>query len=382
LEKLNPGNIKCRSVNTIEKAYTVFEEKRPGDHKHRIDLNAISCVADSINVFNIASGNRFAIIPGSKSREVLVRLNFLEETRKAAREYSGKKLSQTLEKYARSADTPHKAKELLRLWWGLNENVDTDAAMPRIVVCGKLKAGKSSLLNMLTDHFDDDPPFKIDVVRATKEEQILEYDGVCYVDTPGLDALDEDAETAEQSFLKADCFIFVHALNGELDRPEVEILNRLRRERPKTIKNMLVVLTHADGDLDDAEKLNRLRGKIEEQIADILGTRMSVTTVSNTRYAKGMRENKRTLVKTSGIRDLQQHIVHSLRPRLIENALENRKAELAGIVREMESLIETDITNTEQRLRKLTEADKQVYASMLREYQEICVNWRKEVQQL
>jgi len=377
LAEMMKANISCPNITTLKSAYAPFLEAYSakygrGAKVQRVDLHTATWITDSLNKFKNPLGS-ITIAHSAQHGTAWARAVFLEKARRAAQGYSGQDMPDVLKEYAQ---TSTEAEELLRVWEGLRQNMTS--TVPRIVVCGMLKAGKSSLLDMLSEHVEDDPPFKIDEVRATIAEQMLEYGDLCYVDTPGLDATPEDAEIAWQSYLKAECLIFVHALLGELTQPELDIITRLHKERPITTRNMLVALTHSEEHGGDEEKLERLEQRIAEQLESALGIRPWMAAVSNTCYKKGKKEGKPGLVEISNIPSLQAHI-QSLRDTLQTEALEGRKAELAEIMRKVAALIEKDIADAELSISTLTASDEQAYAGMLREYKEICTHWQKEV---
>ena len=59
---------------------------------------------------------------------------------------------------------------------------------PLIAVCGLMNTGKSYLLNMLTQHIDQEY-FKTADQRETAANKTLETEQYIYLDTPGLDAV-------------------------------------------------------------------------------------------------------------------------------------------------------------------------------------------------
>lgn len=83
---------------------------------------------------------------------------------------------------------------------------------PRIAATGVLKAGKSTMMNCLTGDFEN-WHFAVDIVRKTVKEQCFELDGYLFVDTPGLDANEQDSAAALNSLKTADVILFCHNIN-------------------------------------------------------------------------------------------------------------------------------------------------------------------------
>ena len=83
--------------------------------------------------------------------------------------------------------------------------------LPNAVVYGVYNSGKSSLLNSLTGHVEAEY-FPTRDVPETKVAKQLEHQGICYIDTPGLDVDEHDTAVANSGAFKADIIIFVHRL--------------------------------------------------------------------------------------------------------------------------------------------------------------------------
>jgi GTP-binding protein EngB required for normal cell division len=186
----------------------------------------------------------------------------------------------------------------------INENISLDD-LPRVVVCGLLKAGKSSLLNALTNNLEDEY-FKTKASRATTTVEELICDGVIYVDTPGLDANSDDDKEAWRGFVNGDQFIFVHNLRiAALDSKEADFLKELHRRRPDISQNMLVALTNVESVEDDIEERKLA---LQSNLVATLGFCPTLMLTSYTRQLKGVSENKQALIALSGISQLQQKL--------------------------------------------------------------------------
>ena len=132
----------------------------------------------------------------------------------------------------------------------------------QITTCGLLKAGKSSLLNSLTDHLETEL-FATGAARTTVKNQTLSHQDFVFVDTPGLDATEGDDTEAWKELNMADILLFVHDPGtGELHQDEVEFLLKLASQSSGQYgldERLLVVLTRLDS---NAEAINQISGRL------------------------------------------------------------------------------------------------------------------------
>lgn len=174
-----------------------------------------------------------------------------------------------------------------------------------IAVYGLLNAGKSSLLNMLTQHIDKEF-FATADIRETTDIKKFEDDYCIYIDTPGLDANKQDDKKALEGMNKADIVLFVHQALSELDKLEVKCLKNLKQSFGNDANsNILIVISKVDK--RTPEQMNEIESRILEQCKEFDFSPKMIQ-ISNTRYKKGMLENKKTLIQYSHINDLQNFI--------------------------------------------------------------------------
>lgn len=188
----------------------------------------------------------------------------------------------------------------------LTKNLTEQSTKARIAAWGLVKAGKSSLLNMLSGHSEDEY-FKTGAVRTTRVNSELETEHYILVDTPGLGIDDEDSEQAFDGLDSADVIVFVHALQGELDQEQIDLLVQVKNAYgAETERRLVLVLTQLDKDQDGA--LDSIQRRVMQQVQDFIGVQPLCYQVSNTRFRKGTLENKAVLVQKSGIPALAEHL--------------------------------------------------------------------------
>ena len=179
-------------------------------------------------------------------------------------------------------------------------------AKPIVVAYGLMNAGKSFLMNMLTEHVDEEF-FKTNDVRETVVNARHEGDTCVYVDTPGLDATDEDDEHAQRGAREGDIVLFVHQPQGELEAVELSFLEALRDTLAEhASSNIVVVLSKIDKEAP--EKIALIEGRIAQQCEQALGFAPRIFRVSGKRYQDGMRKDQAVMVAASGIEALAAHL--------------------------------------------------------------------------
>ena len=179
---------------------------------------------------------------------------------------------------------------------------------PRLAAAGVLKAGKSTMMNCLTGDFEN-RRFKTGVVRETVKVQVHEQDGYLFVDTPGIDANDQDTRVAAEALRCADVILFAHNMNGGgLDEPERTFLESVHANWDNAasfVDKSIFVLTHLDKKESDRKMVE---AEVCKQVKKIFGSQPAAVSVSSSRYLKGVPENKQVLVKKSNYAALNKII--------------------------------------------------------------------------
>jgi len=180
------------------------------------------------------------------------------------------------------------------------------SAMPVIVAYGLMNAGKSFLMNMLTEHVQQEY-FKTNDLRETVENKRCVSRQCVYLDTPGLDANDEDDAHAQSGAHEGDIVMFVHQPQGELEKVEVAFLRKLGASLGEhASSNIVVVLSKIEK--ETPEKIAQIEARIGQQCAEVLGFTPPVFRVSGKLYQDGILRQKDTMVAASGIDALLAHV--------------------------------------------------------------------------
>lgn len=202
-----------------------------------------------------------------------------------------------------------------------------------------MNTGKSYLLNMLTQHIDQEY-FKTADQRETTANKTLETDQYIYLDTPGLDANAQDDAIAKQGIAEADIVLFIHQPQGELDPGELDFLRQLKDRFGKSAKHSITIVI-SKIDKEPASKIDAIDKEIQKQCQEKLGTVFTTFQVSNTRYKTGISQQKNGLIKASHIDALVQHLkkvtpkIRQARQNKLAASIETLMAEIDTLMQEL-----------------------------------------------
>lgn len=256
----------------------------------------------------------------------------------------------------------------------------------KVTNCGLLKAGKSSLLNALTDHLETEL-FQTGPVRATiknqTENQTLSNHSFVFTDTPGLDAKNDkgvlDDVEAWKEVLLADVLLFVHNPGaGELHQAEIEFLTQLAAEAGVSQglpDRLLVILSHLDSHAGDMEKI---AGIVCNQVKDCVGFEPRIFPVSFTTYRKGRLEQKPKLIEHSRIPALRNHLVEQLE-RLQEVAKNARQGRIIDLKNELLLALDQQINEREKRIKQLKKQAEAANASLKKDLEQFLQQTRHKL---
>lgn len=219
----------------------------------------------------------------------------------------------------------------------------------RIVACGLLCAGKSSLLNALSGRVGK-AYFPVGAGRTTRACKNLADGGLHWVDTPGLDVSGEDDAEADEAIRTADILLFVHdPSTGELHEAEIDFLKRAARDveiRHGLSRRLCVALTRKESHKKD---LLRLEEAVGQQAAAEIGETPRIFAVSSTAYRDGARKSEPKLIEFSGLRALRKHLEEAA-----SGVEAHRRERRANIAEDLERQIDREIADLERRREALT----------------------------
>lgn len=186
--------------------------------------------------------------------------------------------------------------------------IEAESKNINIINAGIMNHGKSSLFNSLMDK----KIFAAQDVRTTVVNQAVQwFENIYMIDTPGLEAEESDDIAAYDAYRRANMIIFVHNVKvGELHEKELNAINKI-----KTLFNndeffcnhFCLALTFKDSDSED--NILSIHKKALDDIKNHCGiSNFRNFIVSNSRYQKGVEENKKNMVLQSGIPELREFL--------------------------------------------------------------------------
>lgn len=181
----------------------------------------------------------------------------------------------------------------------------SDREKIHIVVAGDWSTGKSTLIKALTD----DESIGVDTDIKTDRPNIYEYNGVCIVDTPGLNSgNDEHTRLAENEINNADRVIYcitAQQLFSQINikKEFVAIVNQFDFEN-KVILAVTKFGLEATDDEDPVSTLIRITSDVDSVLEEngVMSDQYDCCIISAERYINGIRSQNDELVEASYFR--------------------------------------------------------------------------------
>lgn len=197
--------------------------------------------------------------------------------------------------------------------------IDADSKNINIINAGIMNHGKSSLFNSLMDK----EIFAAQDVRTTVVNQNAQwFDNVYLIDTPGLEAEKKDDTAAYDAYRRANMIIFVHNVKvGELHEKELAAINKIKslfNDDDFFCKHFCLTLTFMESEAETS--ILSIRKKSLDDIKSYCGiSDFANFIVSNSRYQKGVAENKKNMIRHSGIPELRDFLTKNFQTWFDEN---------------------------------------------------------------
>ena len=276
---------------------------------------------------------------------------------------------EALEKLERLAD-----RELAQRWKGLEKKLSRGEIIT-IANTGLVNAGKSSLFNAL---LDKEEYFAVGAVRTTTEGRRAKMnDWIEVLDTPGIDAAENDDAEAFSSVAQADLIVAVHNIKiGMLNRAEYEWLERLAGHMPRQEIEQRIIF--ACTWIDERDRQDDYQSVVEEtkrQVYAALKTdKIPFWEISAKRYINAHKSGKQALEKASKLPEFRNYLIKRASGAR-EMAAERRRAELRALCKdtrenlwEQKAELQYTIQQSEQAAKRQFQPARDTWASILRNF--------------
>jgi len=181
------------------------------------------------------------------------------------------------------------------------------ASRPVITVYGIYSHGKSSLINALLGRY----AAEVSEEPKTDKPQNYEWRGYTLTDTPGIDAPIEHTKIAEEQLYKSEVVLFVvDSSSTSLHQAQDKLVKMAKNQQ-----RVCLIVNDRDGCLREPEILVRIKDDFSRKLQDgakregfegnILDL-IPILFVNPLTALKAKQENKATLLKGSGISELEQ----------------------------------------------------------------------------
>jgi len=230
------------------------------------------------------------------------------------------------------------------------------------VTCvGLYNHGKSTLLNVLVKDFEFNT-FKTADARETTVNKSIIYNNIKYVDTPGLNAKEEDNKKVMEAIQNSDITLFVHTITtGELNKKEVEFLEEIQKywtNPQKFIDRTIFVLSRIDN-IEDYEDIEKTSNRMKEQIEDIFSCSCLVAPISAIDYKDGMIENENELIIESNIKELEQ-LIDILSKQSKKDINQTKRNRLENKFNELSNKLNQQIKDNKRKISTLKKEQKKI----------------------
>ncbi len=231
-----------------------------------------------------------------------------------------------------------------------------------LVTCmGLYNHGKSTLLNTLIKDFEHKTFETADERKTAKNKKVV-YGDITFVDTPGLNARDNDNKRVFDAVKESDINLFVHNVStGEFTKVEIDFLQNIKRhwKDPKEfIQRTIFILSRID--TVNNEIVEQTKERMQQQIKEIFGIKAIFVEVSAKSYTKAMVENKKLLAKKSNIDTLNSIILElkdSFKDSMVKTKKERLKRVYNDFIKRLSSKIEKNKLEISQLQREVVKME-------------------------
>ena len=369
------GSIMSGRENKLE-AERYFRRGWNYEHGDNIeaDLNyAIECYKKSAELGSELAINRLKTLGVEYSGDSNFFLAKIDKTKTSDIKDSGKKhiVSNTYVNNGRNGPKNFPGNILENLQNQLLE-LQNSAEKLYVVNAGRMNSGKSSLFNSLAKKKEMFPTKDVRTTLVQCEKKFTK--DIYFIDTPGLDATDEDDKEAYAAYKKADLILFIHTPNiGEMHQSEIDNINKMAALFPRKEdfwKRFCLVFTFKEA-MED-EDFEQIKDKSVNDIKKNCGNyKFEIFAVSNDDFWRGIDEKEPELIELSGIEELKTFILNRTKKlrksaiKLRSEKFEIMKQDALTTLRNEKSKLNSNINKTRDKIEAKHVKAKRMYNELM-----------------
>jgi tRNA U34 5-carboxymethylaminomethyl modifying GTPase MnmE/TrmE len=262
------------------------------------------------------------------------------------------------------------SRDLAQRWQGMERKLSGKDGVT-IANTGLVNSGKSSLFNALLDRNDGTERFPVGPVRTTKHgdrEHLLDWLDI--LDTPGIDATEEDDDVAYQTLMEADLIVATHNIKmGMLNKSEYEWFSHLaeKMQKEEIQQRIIFVCTWIDEREKDAEAYQNALDETYRQVTQALGAEVPFWTVSAKRYMTAKQKDNANLESASNIPQFKKF--------LLERGEEIRKTAQAQRLQQLRNLCQETRRTLQKERKGLSDSIEAKRRAVQRNYAPAYQSW-------
>ena len=260
---------------------------------------------------------------------------------------------------------------LVRRWQGLAQK-SSSGSVVTIANTGLVNSGKSSLFNALLDSYDQ-KRFPEGAVRTTIQGDREHLNAsIDLLDTPGIDATDEDDEAAFSAVMAADLIVIVHNIKtGMLNAAEYQWIRRIATAMNH--RSVLERVAFVCSWIDERERDSGYQEVVAEtrrQVYEALGAQVPFWEVSAKRYLNA-HGAKPGLAKASKIPQFREFLLQQAeRARAGLNAARKQEAqalaqETVALLQERKKQYSSEVSKKERKAKETSKGKFSAWAAIL-----------------
>ena len=265
------------------------------------------------------------------------------------------------------------APDVVERWSGIEKKLGYNSSIT-IANTGLFSSGKSQLFNALIDRTEDER-FPVGTIPTTKIGDREKFsDRIELIDTPGIDAKNEDDETAFKMLVESDIILITHNVKtGMLGRTEFEWIQNIAQgmHEEDRKKRLIFVATWIDA-ITDEEDYKKTIVEIKKQLIDATGVELIFWEVSSKRYYAARKKNNAALERKSNVPSLREFLIEYAsgyeKKSAIEKELEITCEETLKLLSQQAEKLRKRISTVEKKHEKRTKEKTNLWTSKLERF--------------